>query len=203
MAQYAHLAMHGIYNVANPLNSRLLLTGNRQVPEQERVLTLREILQGTVSLSGLRLLVLSACETSVIDLQRLPDEVIGLAAGFLQAGVAGVIASLWRVGDAATYLLMVRFALHYLDPEENSSPARALAEAQRWLREVATNRVLSTYDPLEDILIPSLMPEASQMLYNKTLLKIRKQAKKQLESAPDACPYAHPKYWAAFIVTGS
>ena len=202
MAQYAHLAMHGIYNVAKPLDSQLLLAGNRSVQVQERTITLGEILQGTIPLAGLRLLVLSACDTSLIDLRRLPDEVIGLAAGFLQAGVAGVIASLWRVDDTATYLLMVRFARHYLDPQGIWSPVRALAEAQRWLREVATNRVLSTYDPLEDLPVSSMMPEEALTLHNRTLLEIRKQAKKQLETAPDACPYANPKYWAAFMVTG-
>ena len=202
MAQYAHLAMHGIYNVAKPLDSRLLLAGNLSVQEQERTITLGEILQGVIPLSELRLLVLSACDTSLIDLRRLPDEVIGLASGFLQAGVAGVIASLWRVDDIAAYLLMVRFAGHYLDPQGIWSPVHALTEAQRWLRQEATNRVLSTYDPLEDLLVPSLMPEESQRLYNKTVLAIRRRAKAQLETAADACPYADPKYWAAFMVTG-
>src|SRR5204863_5694164 len=88
------------------------------------------------------------CETSIIDMHRTPDEVLGLAASFLHAGVAGVIASLWAVDDEATYLLMSRFAYLYLDPQGIWSPARALAEAQRWLREDATNRVLQEYDPL-------------------------------------------------------
>lgn len=114
----------------------------------------------------------------------------------------GVIASLWHVGDIPTYLLMTRFARYYLDPQGIWSPVRALTKAQRWLRQEATNRVLATYDPLEDIMAPSQMSEASQKLYNKTVAKIRRQAEKQLEIAPDACPYASPQYWAAFIVTG-
>ena len=202
IAQYAHLAMHGTYKVARPLESRLILAGSRNVPEQDRSIKLSEILQGAISLSGLRLLVLSACDTSLIDLRRVPDEVIGLAAGFLQAGVAGVIASLWRVDDTATYLLMARFARYYLDPQGIWSPVRALTEAQRWLRQEATNRVLASYDPLEGMIDPSRLPEEAQKLYNKTVTKIRKQAEKQLETAADVCPYGDPRYWAAFIVTG-
>jgi CHAT domain-containing protein len=115
---------------------------------------------------------------------------------------AGVIASLWQVDETATYLLMVQFARQYLDPQGMWSPARTLAQAQRWLRQETSNRVLASYDPLKDTLILSMMPEASQMLYNRTILKLRRQARVQLETAPDACPYADPRYWAAFMVTG-
>lgn len=59
-----------------------------------------------------------------------------------------VIASLWAVDDHATYLLMSCFAQLYLNPQRTFLPARALAEAQRWLRAYATNSVLMTYDPI-------------------------------------------------------
>ncbi|MBA3822552.1 MAG: CHAT domain-containing protein [Ktedonobacterales bacterium] len=51
------------------------------------------------------LLILSACETAIIDATRLKDEMLGLATGFLQAGVIGVIASLWSVNDLVVYSL--------------------------------------------------------------------------------------------------
>lgn len=79
----------------------------------------------------LRLVVLSACQTGMVG-TRLPDEVVGLPAGWLQAGAAGVVASLWPVSDRATLALMIKFyELHVLDTLE---PVDALWLAQRWLR---------------------------------------------------------------------
>jgi len=200
-ARYAHLALHGQYRVNEPRRSRLLLAGNPATPEQKRSIYLGEMLDGAIDLQGLRLLVLSACETSITDMQRVPNEVLGLATGFLQAGAAGVIAALWAVDDRATYLLMSRFAQLYLDPQGLWSPARALAEAQRWLREEATNNVLAEYDPLS-----SATPETSTQRsvydrYDYSTIKAIIQ-KKASQSQPDTLPYADPFYWAAFVVTG-
>ena len=86
-----------------------------------------------------RLVVLSACQTAVIDARRLPDEAIGLPAGLLQAGVPAVIGTLWSVDDLSTTLLMSRFYAYHRqgDPatgEGPLSPAAALRRAQAWLR---------------------------------------------------------------------
>lgn len=56
----------------------------------------------------MRLALLSACETGLPGTQ-LPDEVVSLPTRLLQAGVAGVAASLWSVADLSTTLLLVRF----------------------------------------------------------------------------------------------
>jgi CHAT domain-containing protein len=61
----------------------------------------------------------------------LVDEVIGLPAGFLQAGVAGVIGTSWEVGDESAALLVRRF----FDTWGGERPAAALRAAQRWLRD--------------------------------------------------------------------
>jgi CHAT domain-containing protein len=201
---YAHLALHGIYHINTPRSSVLILAGTQNLPEEKRTISLGEVLDGKINLQNLRLLVLSACETSLFDIQRLPNEVTGLATGFLQAGVAGVIASLWKVNDEATYLLMTRFARLYLDPQGLWSPAQALAQAQRWLREEATNAVLKEYDPL----LPKTIAEAGQTLsdekysHQTALKRIRQEATRRALSRPDELPYAHPAYWAGFIATG-
>jgi len=189
-AWLAHLALHGIYDQQNPYRSRLILAGDSTIPEAERTLTLEECLRGEISLNGLRLLVLSACETSIIDVRRAANEVVGLAAGFLQAGAAGVIASLWPVDDRATYFLMARFMQLYLDPARQAwSPARCLAEAQRWLREEATKETLAAYDPTSQVPL-SPLPSFSRA------------ATHSLSQQETALPYADPIYWAAFTVTG-
>ena len=57
-----------------------------------------------------RLAVLSACETAQPGTE-LPDEVVALPTGLLQAGVAGIVASQWSVPDRATAMLMAEFYL--------------------------------------------------------------------------------------------
>jgi CHAT domain-containing protein len=205
-AWYAHLALHAQYDFASPRRSRLIVAGNKAVPESRRSIYLSEALDGAVNLKGLRLLVLSGCETALIETGNIPDEVLGLASGFLQAGAAGVIASLWAVDDHATYLLMSRFAQLYLDPQRNWSPARALSEAQRWLREEATNRVLKSYTlsiPVTVTADPALSTVRSmRYTQEEALSQIRLHADYRAETEPDALPYADPIYWAGFFVTG-
>ena len=76
---------------------------------------------------GGSLVTLSACETGV-NLVAAGDEVIGLVRGFLLAGAAGVVSTLWTVDDQATASLMTRF---YSSLRRGLSPAASLAEAQR------------------------------------------------------------------------
>ena len=228
-AWYAHLAIHGRYDLEAPRQSRLVLAGNDSLPQDKRHIYLSEALDGKVNLVGLRLLVLSACETGLIDTSFAPDEALGLAAGFLQAGAAGVIASLWAVDDQATYLLMSRFAQVYLDPRRKWPPARALAEAQHWLCEEATNSILMTFDPLKEIVAATasaqLQAEVAEIVAQKEreaavpaglvsgvrslryshksrLAEVRLQATARAMQEPDALPYADPIFWAGFVVTG-
>jgi CHAT domain-containing protein len=125
-ADVAHLACHGFADLETPLDSGLLLAG-------QGVLRLRELL--TLRLR-IRLAVLSACETSMPGTD-LPDEVVALPTGLLQAGVAGIVASMWAVPDTATAMLMTQFykCLRW----ESLAPATALQRSQQWVRDT-TNR---------------------------------------------------------------
>jgi CHAT domain-containing protein len=120
-ADVLHLACHGEADLDEPLNSRLLLAG--------RPVVLRELMEMQLAV---RLAVLSACETALPG-TVLPDEVIGLPTGLLQAGVAGVIASQWAVPDRATAMLMTEFARRWAGGA--TPPALALRRAQQWLRD--------------------------------------------------------------------
>lgn len=116
-----HFACHGVIQPDRILDSALILTG--------APLSLRTIL--TLPPAPRRLAALSACETHQSDL-LLPDEAMGLPAGLLLAGFAGVIASHWAVNDRSTACLMARFYELWLI--DGLPPAFALAQAQRWLR---------------------------------------------------------------------
>ncbi|MCG5215493.1 CHAT domain-containing protein [Streptosporangium sp. KLBMP 9127] len=116
----AHLSCHGEADLADPLESALLLADDR--------LTLRDV----TDLSGTRLAVLSACETGRIG-GRLPDEVIGFPAALLASGVPAVVGSLWAVPSAATAEVMARF--YTCCREGSASPSEALRRAQQAVRD--------------------------------------------------------------------
>jgi CHAT domain-containing protein len=157
-----HLACHCRTVPERILDSALLLS-HAQV-------TLREIL--AMPSVPRRLAVLSACKTHVSGTE-LPDEAMGLPAGLLHAGFAGVIASHWEVSDRSTAFLMTRF--HDLWHCQGLTPPMALAEAQRWLRG-ATRADAHAY-------LDGLPPEGL--------------AQREADR-----PYRHPYYWAPFALTG-
>ncbi|MFF9286556.1 CHAT domain-containing tetratricopeptide repeat protein [Streptomyces griseosporeus] len=118
-----HFACHGFADVAEPLESGLLLA-------DDQPLTLRDLLR--LGPLNARLAVLSACETAVPGTD-LPDEVVSLPTGLLQAGAAGVVASLWSVSDTSTMALLARF--YALWRSEGLDPPEALRRAQQWVRD--------------------------------------------------------------------
>src|SRR5690606_18888968 len=73
-ANYIHFAGNGLFEPEIPLQSVLLFSHNQR-------LTLADLLD-EANLTAARLAILSACQTAVNDFNDLPDEVIGLPAGF-------------------------------------------------------------------------------------------------------------------------
>lgn len=99
------------------LQCGLALAGaNREATaDSDGRLTALEVLG--LPLYGTQLVVLSACETGVGEVQN-GDGTGSLAEAFLRAGAGKVVMSLWPVGDQATRLLMRRFYELVLDGEE-------------------------------------------------------------------------------------
>lgn len=82
-------------------------------------------------LSGVRLVVLSACETGR-GAEVTGQGVLGLQTSFLASGARTMLMSLWKVPDASTAMLMERFYQGLL--QEKRSPADALVRAQAAVR---------------------------------------------------------------------
>jgi CHAT domain-containing protein len=180
-ATHLHLACHGGFDPDEPLDSALYLAGGDP-------LTLNDLLDGDLDLSSQRLAVLSACQTGLSEYQRVPDEVIGLPAGFLQAGVPGVVATLWPVNDRSTAVLVAEFYRLLLG--EQQDPATALGRACRILRNATARDLAEWFDRrYED------SGGTDRAAY---------EAAADFRSRPGPAdrPYADPVYWAGFVYTG-
>jgi CHAT domain-containing protein/tetratricopeptide (TPR) repeat protein len=214
---------HGTFDPRDFLRSALRLAGGER-------LTMAEMLGHYADLHGLRLLILSACQTAILDLHGARDEFHSLAAAMLQAGADAVLAALWAVDDLATYLLMIRFAQEWFPKVGCEPPSAALARAQYWLRTV-TNAELRSWEreipkaPEAMRLTAELQSLTSRYQPRRTrtervattsrLMPIRGQnyrfdeheaqivVRIRAEWGDDStCPYADPYYWAGFQIIG-
>ena len=175
-----HFSCHGYANFATPLDSGLLMAN-------DELLTLRDFFN--LKLEGIRLAILSACETGLPG-TKLPDEVISLPTGLLQAGVAGVVASLWSVADLSTMMLLVRF--YDLWRSDGLDPREALRQAQHWVRDSTNGEKVAYFEGfMPDTASNRMAAETADFLYKKFILE-----------RPDARDFAHPFYWAAFSYAG-
>ena len=104
---------------------------------EDGILTAFEISQ--LDLSGTELVVLSACETGLGDIDG-DEGVYGLQRAFKIAGVKNIIMSLWQVPDQQTQELMVKFYDKWIREE---MPLRAAFQsAQNEMREIYNNPYL-------------------------------------------------------------
>lgn len=125
---YLHFATHGVLNAREATRSYLLLS--------DRPLGVLDI--AGMSLGDVRLVTLSACQTALAE--RSPEmgaNLFSLADAFGFAGSPSLLASLWKVDDAATSSLMVSF---YEGLRAGQSRGLAFQAAQvRLLRAPATS----------------------------------------------------------------
>jgi CHAT domain-containing protein len=117
--RYIHFATHGQFDALAPLESALLLApegGSNGMLTADKLYSLE---------LNTDLVTLSACETGLSKIAN-GDDLIGLTRGFLYAGSASIVATLWQVDDLATSQLMVRFYREL----ETSNKREALRTAQ-------------------------------------------------------------------------
>jgi CHAT domain-containing protein/Tfp pilus assembly protein PilF len=127
LAQYRiiHFATHGLLNSEHPELSGLVLSlVDQRGRPQDGFLTLADIYNLNLQAE---MVVLSACETG-LGKEIKGEGLIGITRGFMYAGASRVVASLWKVDDAATAELMGKFYQGIL--KEGLQPAAALRKAQ-------------------------------------------------------------------------
>jgi len=126
-----HFATHGLLNSEHPeLSGVVLSLVDERGRPQDGFLRLHEIFN---LLLPAELVVLSACQTG-LGKEVKGEGLVGLTRGFMYAGAARVMASLWQVNDAATAELMKRFYRRML--KDGMRPAAALraAQVEMWRR---------------------------------------------------------------------
>ncbi|RKL37838.1 hypothetical protein BFJ70_g6791 [Fusarium oxysporum] len=161
-----HFATHGSLSTEVPMLSAIHLAEGENITVED--LMWRHLRADLV--------VLSACKTGRGELTS-GDDMIGFARALLAAGVKNVLVSLWRVDDAVTSFLMIKFYEHL---KKEWFPARALQAAQ-----LATRH-------------------ATQQEVQKFLRRVRHiEPELELGEATHADNYSHPMYWAPFIVISS
>jgi CHAT domain-containing protein/Tfp pilus assembly protein PilF len=120
-----HFATHGVLNGDYPALSGLVLSlVDRYGEPREGFLRLHDIYSLELRAD---LVTLSACETA-LGREIRGEGLVGLSRGFMYAGAARVVASLWSVQDRATAETMRRFYAGMLD--RGLPPGLALREAQ-------------------------------------------------------------------------
>jgi CHAT domain-containing protein len=220
----AHFSCHGYFNPnpgqanksalllakaqLNPAPTKLdpehhLLSTDGRVFDLNKCLTLDAIF--TLNLDRCRLVILSACETGLIDFSNISDEYIGLSSGFLYAGSPSVVSSLWEVDQVSTAFLFIKFYENLRnDPElKEGDVAVALQDAQQWLQnltcegfeqELAKPQYQQAIAQLQQKLSPADLFELEDAI------EVQRQRLQNLD--PNDQPFFNPYYWAAFIATG-
>ncbi|MDH3602447.1 MAG: CHAT domain-containing protein, partial [Candidatus Tectomicrobia bacterium] len=120
-----HIAAHGHFASQSAASFLMTSQGKLTFKELARMVGRLRFRQ-----QPLELLTLSACETAQGD----DRAALGLAGVAIQSGARSALATLWKVNDAATAMLMQAFYQHLSMP--GMSRARALQQAQLKLLEM-------------------------------------------------------------------
>jgi len=181
-ASHLHLGCHGAAATVTSTFGGMLWLG------MDSELRAEDLLDGR--LANCRLATASACQSGQYSTAETPDEFTGLPAGFLQAGAACGIVSLWQVSDAATALFMTRF-YELLNPTLNSAehrPVAALRYARSWLRGITMKQIAD---------FAKQHPYLAQLPEFNTILTLSASG-----GDSNTLPYSSPQYWAPFVAWG-
>lgn len=170
-----HIASHFQILPGNETNSFLLLGDGKH-------LTLAEIKSAVNLFTGVEMLTLSACDTATGGTNENGKEVEGFAVLAQRQGAKAVLATLWAVADESTPLLMQRF-YRLREAQPGTLKAEALRQAQLAL--------LCGEDKAACSAVQTLRPGVTETV-----------VKQRFTPNPKA-PYAHPYFWAPFVLIGN
>jgi CHAT domain-containing protein len=202
--RYFHFGTHGTANDVKAFESVLYLSQDK-LPKELISEPGKPFINGELSAREVleywkldaELVTLSACETA-LGKHGGGDGLLGFAQAFLTAGARSVCLSLWKVDDAATALFMNRFYQNLLGKREGLTKpmpkAEALAEAKKWLRELSSDEAVKLTATLTNGVARGERGKDAPL--KLVLPKQRETPAKEFK------PFAHPKYWAAFILIG-
>ena len=181
-----HVASHFQFSPGNETNSALLLGDGS-------FLSLAQIKSLPNVFGGVELLTLSACNTATGGSGANGKEVEGFGVLAQRQGAKAVVASLWPVADRSTKELMQDF-YRWREAKAGTSKAEALRQAQlKLLRGEATTGVVTT-----KVTTQVTTPDR-QIVHEE-----KPDAASKPRFTPDPKkPYAHPYYWAPFILIGN
>jgi CHAT domain-containing protein/tetratricopeptide (TPR) repeat protein len=127
--RYVHFATHGLLDSERPgLSSLVLSMVDEQGKQQDGFLRLHDIYNLKLPAE---LIVLSACQTG-LGKEIKGEGMEALARGFMYAGAARVVVSLWSVNDRATAELMTKFYQKMLKRGERPAAALRAAQVEMW-----------------------------------------------------------------------
>lgn len=176
-----HIASHFDLNPGDASNSFLLLGTGERLSMDDLSSALP---QG--GMTGVDLIVLSACDTAT----PAGDETDGgeyesFAVVTKRFGAHAVLASLWSVNDATTASLMSKF-YEFLKEKPGDGKLVALQRAQLWLKDSSGKSAGTTRSVQQS-------DKAGQS---------EKPRLQRFKVDPNH-PFAHPFYWAPFVLTGN
>jgi Tfp pilus assembly protein PilF len=204
--RYIHLATHGQANPHVALSSAVFFAAEPDRPASssgdpaalefapDGQITAEQIVR-TWDLDA-DLVVLSACESG-LGRYAGGEGYLGFAQALFVKGARSLVLSQWKVDDKATALLMARFYQNLLGRRPGLSQplpkAAALDEAKAWLRNLTAGEVGSELATLERGTVRPLVDEADSPA---------PRAASPTGQPAGVRSYAHPYYWAAFILIG-
>jgi CHAT domain-containing protein len=171
-----HIASHFVFKPGDDSQSYLLLAGKDAGGTGFHLTVANFRDNKNLALRHTDLLTLSACETGMSGSASNGREVDGLGATAQLKGAKAVISSLWAVNDASTGTLMGDFYKRWANGAGKVTKVEALRQAQL------------------DLLLGRVKPQAGDR--DRGFGSARNE-----QDVPKG--YAHPYYWAPFVLMGN